>query len=119
LAFGVLVARELDQSFADGYSTVMSVQNVFPKFDRRALAVVVGTIATVLALALRINDYVYFLSLLGSVFVPLTAVLLVDYFGGGRRRGWDVSETAPSRWLMLVPWLVGFVTYQLIYPGGV
>ena len=118
LAFGVLVARELDQSFADSYSTVMSVQNVMPRFDRRILAVLVGTIATVLALALDINSYANFLALLGSVFVPLTAVLLVDYFLG-RRRHWDVSERAPSRWAMLVPWLLGVVTYQLVNPGYV
>src|SRR3954451_3590451 len=96
LAFGILVARELDQSFADSYSTVVSVQNVFPRFDRRALAVIVGSIATVLALALQINDYANFLALLGSVFVPLTACLLVDYFPG-RRSHWDVPERAPAR----------------------
>src|SRR3954447_24230518 len=118
LAFGVLVARELDQSFADSYSTVMSVQNVFPRFDRRILAVLVGTVATVLALALDINSYANFLALLGSLFVPLTAVLLVDYFIGHRRH-WDVSERAPSRPAMLVPWLLGVVTYQLVNPGYV
>ena len=118
LAMGVLVARELDQSFADSYSTVMSVQNVFPRFDRRILAVVVGGVATVLALALRIEDYANFLALLGSVFVPLTACLLVDYFL--RRRGsWDVSDAAPSRPALLVPWVAGVVTYQLINPGYV
>jgi NCS1 family nucleobase:cation symporter-1 len=118
LAFGVLVARELDQSFADSYSTVLSVQNVLPRFDRRALAVIVGTIATVLALALRIDDYANFLTLLGSVFVPLTAVLLVDYFLG-RRGQWDVTERAPARWVMVFPWLLGVVVYQLINPGYV
>jgi NCS1 family nucleobase:cation symporter-1 len=118
LAMGVLVARELDQSFADSYSTVVSVQNVFPRFDRRVLAVVTGTLATVLALALQINDYANFLALLGSVFVPLTACLLVDYFLG-RRGTWDVTDDAPSRAVMLVPWLAGVFTYQLINPGYV
>jgi len=118
LAMGVLVARELDQSFADSYSTVMSVQNVFPRFDRRILAVVVGGLATVLALALSISDYANFLALLGSVFVPLTACLLVDYFLG-RRGVWDVTESAPSRPALLVPWIAGIVTYQLINPGYV
>jgi len=118
LAMGVLVARELDQSFADSYSTVMSVQNVFPRFDRRILAVVVGGVATVLALALQINDYANFLTLLGSVFVPLTACLLVDYFR--RRRGeWNITDNAPSRPALLVPWIAGIVTYQLINPGYV
>src|SRR4051812_24589557 len=118
LAFGVLAARELDQSFADSYSTVVSVQNVFPRFDRRALAIIVGALATVLALALQINDYANFLALLGSVFVPLTACLLVDYFLG-RRTHWDVTERAPARGLMLLPWLAGVLTYQLINPGYV
>src|SRR3954463_11370081 len=118
LAFGILVARELDQSFADSYSTVVSVQNVFPLFDRRILAVVVGSVATVLALALQIDDYANFLALLGSVFVPLTACLVVDYFVG-RRRHWDVTEQAPSRPLMVLPWVAGIVVYQLVNPGYV
>jgi nucleobase:cation symporter-1, NCS1 family len=118
LAFGVLVARELDQSFADSYSTVVSVQNVFPRFDRRVLAVLVGAVATVLALALRIDDYANFLALLGSVFVPLTACLLVDYFVGSRRQ-WDVTESAPARPVMVLPWLAGVVVYQLVNPGYV
>src|SRR5947209_669023 len=70
------------------------------------------------ALVLHINDYANFLALLGSVFVPLTAVLLVDYFLGRRHR-WDVSESAPARVGMVVPWLAGFVVYQLINPGYV
>lgn len=119
LAFGVLVARELDQAFADSYSTVMSVQNVFPRFDRRALACVVGGAATALALVLDINSYANYLILLGSLFVPLTAVLLVDYFLFGGRRQWDVSDAAPARWWMVLPWLVGVAVYQLVNPGYV
>lgn len=118
LAFGVLVARELDQSFADSYSTVVSVQNVLPRFDRRLLAVAIGTVATVLALVLDIASYANFLALLGSVFVPLTAMLVVDYFIGRRGR-WDVTDTAPTRLVMLVPWVAGFVMYQLVNPGYV
>ena len=118
LAFGVLVARELDQSFADSYSTVVSVQNVLPRMDRRLLAVLVGTVSTVLALIFGINSYPNYLSLLGSVFVPLTAVLLVDYFLG-RRKHWDITEDAPARWAMLLPWVAGVVVYQVINPGYV
>ncbi|WP_304045918.1 cytosine permease, partial [Jatrophihabitans endophyticus] len=116
LAFAVLAVRELDQSFVDIYSTAVSVQNLRPRWDRRVLAVVLGTLATVLALALHIKDYENFLILLGGVFVPLFGVLAVDYFVVSRRR-WDLSDTAPSRALMLVPWLAGFVMYQLINPG--
>jgi len=117
LAFGVLVLRELDESFADGYSAVVSLQNVWPRIDRRLFTVVVCGLATIGALALNINDYVNFLYLLASVLVPLVAVFLVDYFGSGRSRVWDVSDASPTRLLMVVPWLAGFVVYQLLNPG--
>lgn len=118
LPFGVLVLRELDESFTNVYSTVVSVQNLRPLADRRVLAVVIGAIATVCGLVLHIADYQNFLYLIGSVFVPLAAVFVVDYFLL-RRGDWDVSDTAPPRWAMLLPWLVGFVGYQLVNPGYV
>jgi NCS1 family nucleobase:cation symporter-1 len=119
LAFSVLTLRELDQSFADTYSTVISIQNVWPRFDRRVLAVVIGVIATVLALALQISDYVNFLILLGSVFVPMFAVFTVDYFLLRGQHRWDTSESAPERWVMVVPWLLGVAMYQLVYAPDV
>jgi NCS1 family nucleobase:cation symporter-1 len=116
LAFAVLAIREIDQSFVDTYSAAVSVQNLRPHWDRRIIALVLGAISTVLALALNIKDYENFLILIGSVFVPLLGVFAVDYWVVSRRN-WDLSETAPSRWAMVVPWLLGFVAYQLVNPG--
>jgi nucleobase:cation symporter-1, NCS1 family len=118
-AFAVLAIREIDQSFCNVYSTAVSTQNLRPRWDRRVLALVIGTSATVLALVIDINNYSSFLSLIGSVFVPLFAVLVVDYFAYGGARSWDLTQHAHARWSMLVPWVTGFVVYQLIYPGGV
>jgi putative hydroxymethylpyrimidine transporter CytX len=119
LAFAVLAIREMDQSFANVYSATVSTQNLRPRWDRRIIAVTVGVLITLLALAVDIYGYASFLSLIGSVFVPLFAVLAVDYFCFSGRRGWDLTLNSPSRWLMLLPWALGFVTYQLIYPGQV
>jgi putative hydroxymethylpyrimidine transporter CytX len=116
VAFAVLAARELDQSFADVYSTAVSTQNLRPLWDRRIIAGLITGLATVLALFLNIADYENFLDLLGSVFVPMFGVLAVDFFLLSRGR-WDLSAQAPARWLMLLPWAAGFVTYQLINPG--
>jgi putative hydroxymethylpyrimidine transporter CytX len=118
LAFAILAARELDQSFADVYSTAVSVQNLRPMWDRRILSGMISVLATVGALWLNIADYENFLTLLGSVFVPMSAVLIVDYFLISRG-GWDLSPGARSRWLMLLPWVAGFVMYQLVNPGYV
>jgi nucleobase:cation symporter-1, NCS1 family len=122
LGFAILAARELDQSFADVYSTAISIQNLRPLWDRRVLAGLITALTTAGALWLNINDYENFLTLLGSVFVPMSAVLIADYFAdylAVPRRQWDLSATARSRWSMLLPWAVGFVIYQLINPGYV
>jgi nucleobase:cation symporter-1, NCS1 family len=116
LAFAVIAIRELDQSFADTYSTAVSVQNFRPRWDRRGLALVVGTVATAAALALNISDYENFLILIGSVFVPLLGVLVVDYFVISRMR-WSLGEDVATRWATLVPWALGFCAYQLVNPG--
>ncbi len=118
LGFGILALRELDQSFANVYSTAASTQNLRPLWDRRVLAVTISVVTTVAALTLTIADYENFLILLGSVFVPMSAVLIVDFFLLSRG-GWELSPRARSRWLMLAPWAAGFVTYQLINPGYV
>src|SRR5262249_54336368 len=115
---GILALRELDQSFANVYSTAASTQNLRPLWDSRVLAIVISAATTAGALFLTISDYENFLILLGSVFVPMSAVLIVDFFILARGH-WDLSARAPARWLMLLPWAAGFVTYQLINPGYV
>ncbi|MEV6770568.1 cytosine permease [Nocardia sp. NPDC051030] len=120
LFFAVLVLREADQSFANVYSTAMSIQNLLPRLDRRILAAGVGVVVTLLALPVRdFSSYANFLYLIGSVFVPLSAVLIVDYFLGRGRSAWDLAQTAPARPLMLLPWAAGFVVYQLFNPGSI
>jgi putative hydroxymethylpyrimidine transporter CytX len=115
LAVAVLVVVEVDEAFANVYSTAVSAQNVLERVDRRVLAVAVGVVSTVLALVLDITSYEPFLFLIGAVFVPLVAVFAVAYFTHPRG-GWDVSGTAPARPLLLLPWLAGFVAYQLTLP---
>ena len=116
LAFALLAARELDQSFADVYSTVVSIQNLRPLWDRRVLALIVSTLTTALALGINIADYENFLVLLGSVFVPLSAVFIVDFFLLSKGN-LNLSSRAQSRSTMLIPWAIGFAIYQLINPG--
>jgi nucleobase:cation symporter-1, NCS1 family len=118
LALAILVVDEIDEAFANLYSTAMSAQNLRPALDRRWVVVGVGVVATVLGLGTDVTHYENFLFLIGSVFVPLFAVLVVDYFGGGRA-SWDTSADARFRPTLLVPWVAGFVTYQLLNPGTV
>jgi NCS1 family nucleobase:cation symporter-1 len=114
VALVILAVDEVDEAFANIYSTATSAQNVLPRADRRVLAVAVGALATVLALAVDGSAYEPFLFLIGAVFVPLAATVVVD-FALARSR-YDTSDSAPARWVMLLPWLAGFVAYQLTAP---
>lgn len=117
LCFWVLTLREIDACFVDVYSPTVSAQNMLPRVDRRLISTALALVSMVLAWSIDIYGFATFLSLIGSVFAPLLGVFLVDYYAFGGRRGWNTSVDAPARPLMLLPWVLGFVTYQLISPG--
>ncbi|WP_431920650.1 purine-cytosine permease family protein [Nonomuraea jabiensis] len=113
LFFAILVLRETDQSFANVYSTTVSLQNLMPRVDRRVFSIAIGVLSVAIALVVDVNSYGAFLGVIGAVFVPMFAVLAVDYFVLGGSRSWNTAEDAPSRWSRLVPWALGFVAYWL------
>jgi NCS1 family nucleobase:cation symporter-1 len=121
LVLGLLVG-EAPNAFANVYSAAVSTLNVVPKASRRALTIVIGAIAFLLALLVTMERYEVFLFLIGSVFVPLAAVFLADYFVRARGRyGPDVvfDRGSPGiRWTALVPWVAGFVVYHWSVPTG-
>lgn len=118
LALVILTVDEVDEAFANVYSTTMSVHNVAPNLDRRWVSVAVGVVATLLALVIDLRGYQSFLFLIGSVFVPLVAVMITDWFVVSRGR-WDLSQTSPLRPAMFGSWFAGFIAYQLVNPGYV
>jgi NCS1 family nucleobase:cation symporter-1 len=114
----VLVLDEVKEAFANLYSTAISAQNLIPGLDRRIVAAFVGAGATAVGLLIDLTQYESYLYLIGSVFVPLFGVFAVSYYVLARGP-WDVSESARGRWVMMLPWLAGFVSYQLVNPGAV
>lgn len=118
IAIALLAFDELDDAFANVYSATVSVHNLAPKVDRRWVSIGAGLVATVLAGFVGFDAYQGFLFLIGSAFVPLFSVAIVDFFVIRRGR-WDVSAQASFRWAPALAWLLGFITYQLTYPGTV
>ena len=49
IALGILLVDEVDEAFANIYSTTMCVQNLPGNLDRRIVAVIVGVVATLIA----------------------------------------------------------------------
>src|SRR4029453_6671042 len=118
IAIAILLVDEVDEAFANVYSTTMSVHNILPQVDRRIVAVFIGVTATLLAGLLDFGQYQSFLFLIGSVFVPLYAVAAVDFFVVSRQR-WDLSTTSRFRAAPVIAWGCGFRAHQLLYPGPV
>jgi nucleobase:cation symporter-1, NCS1 family len=120
LVLVALLVGESDNAFADIYSAAVSTQNVAHHLSQRLLVGVVGAVGFVLALAFTAERYEQFLFLIGSVFVPLAAVFVADYFVRHRGRYGEqvVFGAGGVRWPSFVPWAAGFVVYQWCVPTG-
>jgi nucleobase:cation symporter-1, NCS1 family len=119
VALLMLTVDESDEAFADIYSTAVSLQNLLPRASQRALIVLVAAAATGGAIAIDLGNYLTFLYLLGSVFVPLFGVVLADWVARGAHYGErDVFAAPAVRWERLVAWAAGFCLYQWLSPVG-
>src|SRR5215217_3955913 len=99
IAITILLVDEVDEAFANVYSTTMSVHNIIPQLDRRIIALIIGVTATLLAGLLNFGQY-------------------QSFFFVSRQR-WDVSQTSRLRAAPVIAWACGFIAYQLVYPGTV
>jgi len=119
LALLALLVTETDEAFANVYSAAVSLQNVVPRAPQALLIVLVTATAVVGALVIDFVTYQSFLLLLGSVFVPLFAVLLADWLAAGRHYSeHDVFGAPAWRPGLIAAWVAGFVLYQWLFPTG-
>lgn len=80
VALMVIGLSTVTTTFMDVFSAAVSTLNVMPKLSRRFTAVFFAVVGTVLAMFFPITQYEWFLYILGSIFAPLMAILLSDYF---------------------------------------
>jgi nucleobase:cation symporter-1, NCS1 family len=119
VALFALLVTETDEAFANAYSAAVSLQNAVPRAPQALLIVVVTAIATAGALVVDFVSYQSFLLLLGSVFVPLFAVLIADWLAAGAHYTTEDVFDAPAwRPGLIAAWIVGFALYQWLYPTG-
>ena len=119
LALFALLATETDEAFANIYSASVSLQNLAPRARQPLLIAAVTAVATAGALVIDLVSYQSFLLLLGSVFVPLFAVLLADWLVAGRHySAADIFDAPAWRPGLIVAWIAGFALYQWLFPTG-
>jgi putative hydroxymethylpyrimidine transporter CytX len=119
VALFALLVTETDEAFANSYSAAVSLQNLVPGAPQPLLIALVTATATAGALVVDLVSYQSFLFLLGSVFVPLFAVLLADWLAAGRHYSADDVFEAPTwRPGLIAAWIAGFSVYQWLNPTG-
>ena len=111
-ALGIVVLATVTTTFLDAYSAGVSFANIFPKLNEKRIALVMTVIGTIAALWFNIEQYENFLITIGSVFAPLFAVLLTEYFIVKNRK---VQAKVLINWGALLVWALGVgMYYQFI-----
>lgn len=80
VALGIVLLSTVTTTFLDAYSAGVTLTNVFPKLNERTGALVMTLLGFIVAIFTPIEEYETFLYAIGSVFGPLFAILLCDYF---------------------------------------
>ena len=106
----IIVFSTVTTTFLDAYSAGVSCVSISEKIPEKWAAVVVTVIGTIAAIIYPMDNITDFLYLIGSVFAPMIAVQIADYFILKKA---DSMEKA-FQWRNLGVWLVGFVLYRIL-----
>lgn len=106
----IIVFSTATTTFLDAYSAGVSSVSISSKIKEKWAAVVVTIIGTVAAMLYPMDNITNFLYLIGSVFAPMIAVQIADYFILKKA---DAAEKE-FQWTNLLIWLIGFIAYRLL-----
>ena len=101
----IIVFSTVTTTFLD-----VSSVSISSKIQEKWAAIVVTIIGTIAAIVYPMDNITNFLYLIGSVFAPMIAVQIADYF---MLKKADAQKSA-FQWRNLAVWLVGFVIYRLL-----
>ena len=105
----IVVFSTVTTTFLDAYSAGISSESIVASVKGKYVAVVVTVIGTVASIVYPMDDITSFLYLIGSVFAPMIAVQIADYFILKREK-----TTGAFDWCNLVIWLIGFILYRIL-----
>lgn len=108
-ALVILILSTVTTTFLDAYSAGVSSKTIFPKISEKWSAIVVTIIGTLCAIIFPMDDITNFLYLIGSVFAPMIAIQIADFFvvkSDSSAKKLDIAK--------IIIWIAGFVIYRLL-----
>ena len=105
----IIVFSTVTTTFLDAYSAGISSETVVSKWNGKHVAIVVTVIGTIAAIVYPMDNITDFLYLIGSVFAPMIAIQIADFFLLKRDKS-SLAVHIPN----LIIWVIGFVVYRIL-----
>ncbi|MBR4806979.1 MAG: putative hydroxymethylpyrimidine transporter CytX [Lachnospiraceae bacterium] len=105
----IIVFSTVTTTFLDAWSAGISNESIMPKVPAKYVAIFTAVIGTIAACLFPMDNITDFLYLIGSVFAPMVAIQIADFFLLKKkeiRLDFDITN--------LLIWLVGFIIYRLL-----
>lgn len=106
----IIVFSTVTTTFLDAYSAGVSCVSISSRIPEKWAAIIVTIIGTIAAIVYPMDNITDFLYLIGSVFAPMIAVQIADYFILKKADSLAISFDVKN----LLIWLVGFVLYRVL-----
>ena len=105
----IVVFSKVTTTFLDAYSAGISSETILSKLNGKYVTIAVTVIGTVAAILFPMDDITDFMYLIGSVFAPMIAIQIADYFILKA----DKSSKKVDM-INAVIWVIGFVLYRYL-----
>lgn len=103
----IIVLSTVTTTFLDAYSAGISSELFSKKINGRVVAIAAAAVGTVAAIMFPMDDITGFLYLIGSVFAPMIAVMIADFFI--LKKSYEESIFCIRN---IVIWFIGFLLYR-------
>lgn len=105
----IVIFSTVTTTFLDAYSAGVSAETIFSGIKGKYAAVLVTIIGIIGAIVYPMDNITDFLYLIGSVFAPMIAVQIADFFFLKRN-----AETKTVQISNLLVWAIGFIVYRIL-----
>lgn len=105
----IIVFSTVTTTFLDAYSAGISSESIVSGWNGKYIAVIVTVIGTIGAIVYPMDNITDFLYLIGSVFAPMIAIQIADFFLLKK----DTSSRVVNTPNMAV-WVIGFIVYRFL-----
>ncbi|MBE6032110.1 MAG: putative hydroxymethylpyrimidine transporter CytX [Clostridiales bacterium] len=105
----IIVFSTVTTTFLDAYSAGISGEALSSRINGKWLAVGAAILGTAGAILFPMENITNFLYLIGSVFAPMIAILIADFFILKQR--WDDRAVCVRN---MIIWVIGFILYRYL-----